>query len=98
MEEVVYDDLPTEKRPGFKRQFIDDHIAKIHRSNAVLIANYTKRGLGGYIGPNALMEVSFAYAFKKPIFLLEAMDEQPCRDEVMALGVKVILGDLTLLK
>ena len=92
--ESYYKTLPASERPALKQKFIDAHLKKIRASDAVLIANYEKRGVRGYIGPNTLMEIAFAYALRKPIFLLEPMAEQPCKDEVDGLAAACINGRL----
>jgi hypothetical protein len=81
-----------------KKQFIDEHLAKIRRADAILIANIEKRGIDGYIGANTLMEAAFAYALGKRIFVLHPIGEQPCRPEMLGLGPELLSGDLKKLK
>ena len=45
-----------------KRTYIDEHLSLIRQSDCILIANYPKNGIEGYVGANALMEAAFAYA------------------------------------
>lgn len=92
--EGFYLSLPSEQRPALKRKFIDAHLAKIGQSDAVLVANYPKRGIDGYVGPNTLMEVAFAYALGKGIYLLHPMSDQPCKDEIDGLGAEVLFDNL----
>lgn len=77
-----------------KQRFIDDHLAKIRASDAVLIANYMKHGIEGYIGANTLMEIAFAYALGKPLFILNPVGEQGCRIEVLATKPSILNGDI----
>lgn len=93
--ENCYAALPAAAKPAMKRNFIDAHLRKIRESDAVLIANYSKHGTAGYIGPNTLIEMAFAYAMQKQIFLLQPMAEQPCKDEVDGLAATVINDDLS---
>ncbi len=67
----------------------------IKKSGTILIANLPKYGIQGYVGPNTLMEIAFAYALGKKIYLLHPMDDQPCRDEVRGLEIETLNGDLS---
>ena len=93
--EVRYTSLPQDARPAMKKQFIDTHLRKIRESDAVLIANYPRRGVKGYVGPNTLIEIAFAYALGKPIYLLHRMGDQPCKDEVDGLAPTILNHDLS---
>jgi len=93
--ETIYASLPDDEKPAMKKHFIDAHLRKIRESDAVLIANYPRRGVRGYVGPNTLMEIAFAYALGKPIYLLHRMGEQPCKDEVDGLAPTVLNHDLS---
>jgi len=92
--ESFYLSLPKAERPSLKRKFIDTHIEKIRKSDAVIITNYRKQEIGGYVGSNTLMEIAFAFAFRKDIYMLNPMDDQPCKDEIDGLGVKWLDGNL----
>lgn len=39
----------------------------------MLILNYEKKGLEGYIGGNVLMEMGLAFHYKKPIYILNSV-------------------------
>jgi hypothetical protein len=78
-----------------KKQFIDEHLAKIRGADAIVLANFTKRGIAGYIGANTLMEAAFAYALGKQIFILNSLGEQPCRPEVLGMQPEFLQGELT---
>jgi len=78
-----------------KRRYIDAHLEKIRMSDAVLIANFPKRGIDGYVGPNTLMEIAFAYALGKRIYLLHSLGDQGCKEEVSALDAEVLNGDVS---
>jgi nucleoside 2-deoxyribosyltransferase len=94
--EGFYLSLPAKDKPAMKRRFIDAHVEKIKKSNGVLIANFRKHEIDGYVGPNTLMEIAFAYALGKDIYMLNAMEDQPCKDEVLGLGVEWLDGELNL--
>ena len=78
---------------NLKQKFIDDHLAKIRGSDAVLLANFEKHGIAGYVGPNTLMEAAFGYALGKPVALLFDPGNQPCSIELM--GITRLLLDGT---
>ena len=84
-EEAYYQTLDEAGQAALKHRFIDDHLAKIRASDAVLIANYAKHGVAGYIGPNTLIEIAFAYALNKQIFILHELGEQACKIEVLGM-------------
>lgn len=69
---------------------IKDHYEKILSSNAILVLNYTKKGIEHYIGGNALMEMGFAYVNHKKIFLLNPIPDMPYKDELVAMNPTVV--------
>lgn len=73
---------------------IKDHYKKIIQSNAILVANYEKKNIPGYIGGNTLMEMGFAYVNNKKIFLLNPMPNMPYSDEIKAMKPLCIDGEL----
>lgn len=77
-----------------KNYFIDRHLANIAASKAVLICNYEKNGEAGYIGTNVLMEITAAYLYDKPIYLLNDVDIEGKGREVLALRPTILHGDL----
>lgn len=84
-EGVQWDDLDEAEALGLKRRFILDYFQVIAKSDCVLIANFEKRGIPGYIGANSLMEAACARAFGKKLFLLYPPGEQDCQLEILAL-------------
>ncbi|MCP4418802.1 MAG: hypothetical protein GY805_19475 [Chloroflexi bacterium] len=77
-----------------KKDYIDAHLNKIKRSTIVLIANYPKNGVDGYIGANSLMEASFAYALNIPVYFLFPIGEQACKLEAESIVTKMLNGRL----
>ena len=53
-----------------KKYYIDRHLEIIRHCDVVLIANFPKRGIEGYVGPNTLMEAAFAHALCVPVIFL----------------------------
>ena len=72
-----------------------NHIDKVAASDAVLIANFRKKGLDGYIGGNTLIEAAIAFYLKKPIFVLNKVPEKnPNYEEIIGMKPQFIDGDL----
>ena len=83
--------LPPAARADRSQFYIDQHISKIKKADAVLIANYSKNGIENYIGANTLMEMAFAYVLDKLIYLLNPIPQQASTLEIE--GIKpIILG------
>ena len=45
----------------------------IAQSEAILVLNYAKNGIKGYVGTSSLMEIGLAYYLDKKIFLLNSI-------------------------
>ena len=91
---ISLDKMEESEVANWKELFIKAHLEKIKQSNGVLIANFHKNGIPGYIGANTLMEMAFAYAFNKSIFLLHEPGSQACKEEVLGLNAVVINENL----
>jgi hypothetical protein len=82
-----------------KTRLINKHFRKIEKSDAILIANFPKNGLVGYIGGNVLMEATLAYYLNKKIFILNQIDKKlSFEEEIYALGAKFLEGNLKEIK
>lgn len=65
-------------------------------ADAVLVANYDKRGEKNYIGGNTLMEIGFAHVLNQKVFLLNPVPDNPYyQTEIEAVKPIVINGDLS---
>jgi hypothetical protein len=74
---------------------IGKHFRKIEESDAVLVVNLTKGDITNYIGANTFLELGFAHYLGKRIYLLHPIPDQPyILDEVLAIGAKVLDGDV----
>jgi len=100
--ELTLDAFKAEKEKngdGFVRKVKDDVIKRyyelIKNSDAVLIANYPKKGVEGYIGGNTFLEMGFAHVLNKKIFLLNPIPEMSYKDELLAMQPTVINGDFS---
>lgn len=68
---------------------------KIKKCDAILVLNYDRKGIRGYIGGNALMEIGFAHVLGKKIFLLNPVPEIPFyKSEIEGVKPIIINGDL----
>lgn len=67
----------------------------IGESEGILVANYLKNGIEGYIGGNTLIEMGYAFAGNKDIFLLNPIPDVPYRAEIKAMQPVVLNGDLS---
>lgn len=102
--EYSLEDIENKKNSGgFEKIVIEnDAIRKwqkvIEKSDAILVANYEKRGIENYIGGNAFLEMGFAHILFKKIFLLNPVPEISYKDEILSMQPLVINNDLFLIK
>jgi hypothetical protein len=91
-----YKDKATYKK---KTQLMKAHFREVIKADAILVANYEKNGLSGYIGGNVLMEMTLAFYFKKPIFIYHNLAEKlPLKEEVYGVQPIFIEEDLEKIK
>jgi hypothetical protein len=64
------------------------HLDKITWSDAILVLNYEKNNIPGYIGANTLLEMGIAFYLNKKIFLWDKIPEIAYKEEI--LGMKPI--------
>ena len=77
-----------------KRAAIEDHFRKIEWADAVLVANYDKRGMRGYVGGNTLIEIGVAFYLQKPIYLLnDVSSDLSYKVEILGMKPTVLHGD-----
>lgn len=79
---------------SLKREFIDQHFAKIDTSDAILVINEDKKGVKNYIGGNTLIEIAYAYAQGLDIFILHPVPDVSYADEVRAMQPIILDGQL----
>ena len=64
-------------------------------ADAVLVANFDKRGIKNYIGGNTLIEIGFAYVLNQKIFLLNQIPDIPYyKTEIEAMKPVILNGNL----
>jgi len=65
-------------------------------ADAVLVCNYPKNNVQGYLGTSVLMELGVAYYFNKKIFLLYQYDKfQNYGLEMAIIDPKILNNDLS---
>ena len=75
------------------------HFKKVLAADAILVVNYEKNGVSGYIGGNGLMEMMLAFLHKKPIFVYNSIsDELNIAEEVYGLNPIFINQDLSMIR
>ena len=80
-----------------KAEAILEHFDKIPWSDAILVLNYDKNNIEGYIGGNTLMEMGLAFFLKKKIYLLNQIPELSYKEEVLGMKPIILNGDLSLI-
>lgn len=74
----------------------------IKNSDAILVLNLEKKGIQNYIGGSTLMEMGFAYGFKKKIYLYNDVPKRGERmhyvDEILDMEPIILNGSLEVFK
>ena len=79
-----------------KTKLMLGHFKKVMESDAILITNFEKNGMKGYIGGNALMEMLVAFLNKKPIYIYNKPSENLSTiEEIYGVKPNIINGYLT---
>ena len=82
-----------------KANTMRDYLNKVSEGEAVLVTNYSKKGIDGYIGGNTFMEMGYAFGLGKKIFTLFKIAESlSYKDEIFGLLPVVLDGDLSKIK
>lgn len=82
-----------------KFEFINEHMDKIEKPDAILVVNVTKKEIENYIGANTFLEIGFAYYRKKRIYLLNPLPNQPyILDELLTIDPIILNGSFGAIK
>jgi len=95
------DDLEKDKKHCIENQIMEKCFKKIEENDAIVVLNYPKNGIKGYIGTASLMEIGIARHFGKKIFLLNPPphhSEVRWAHEVSILQPIILNGDLSEVK
>ena len=85
-----------EEKITFKieNNLIREHFQFIQQSDAVIVLNYEKKGIPGYIGGNTFLEIGYAFGLGKKIYLMNPVPTMDYAVEMHSMKPVVIDGDL----
>ncbi|MBW2970472.1 hypothetical protein KY319_05095 [Candidatus Woesearchaeota archaeon] len=92
------EDLEADCTHCIKTNVMRESFKQIEKSDAILVLNYPKNNIKGYIGTSSLMEIGLAYHYGKKIFLLHEpphFTEHRWAHEIKIIQPKILNGDLT---
>lgn len=93
-----WEEMSQGQAVALKVGYISNYLEEIRSSDLVLIANYAKDAVVGYVGANSLVEAAFGFALGKPVAFLFEPGEQPCRLEVLSLMTACLNGEVSNLR
>jgi len=102
--EYSLEEIKNKKETGIFSDFaikydsIRAYFDVINNCDAVLVANYDKKGTANYIGGNSFLEMGFAHVLKKKIYLLNDIPKMVYSDEIKAMQPFILNGDLSQIK
>jgi hypothetical protein len=80
-----------------KLNAIRRHYNKIKECDAILVLNYSKKGIENYIGGNTFLEIGFAHILEKKLFLLNPVPDMLYTDEILAMQPIIINQNFNLI-
>ncbi|MCE9628705.1 MAG: hypothetical protein K8Q91_01790 [Candidatus Vogelbacteria bacterium] len=100
---IAIENLDYWQEDGAKRveakkgqNLVATHMDKIEKSEAILVANYTKGDSKNYIGANTFLEMGFAHYRGKKIFALNTLpDQKYISDELLSFDPIILNGDIS---
>jgi len=93
---TVKQDFTEELRLSREYDIMRTFFNKIEKSDALLICNFPRDGVAGYLGVSALMEIGLAYYLRKKIYLLFEIDgARGYALEVAIINPTIINGDVS---
>lgn len=79
-----------------KFDFIREHFRQIEQADAILVANYDKKEIAGYVGGNTFLEMGIAFYLGKKIYFLNPVpDMEYSKLEMHAMKPIILDGDLS---
>lgn len=73
-----------------KAEAMRAHFDKVVWADVILVCNYDKNGIAGYIGANTLMEMGLAFHLQRPIYLWKSVPEVSYKEEILGMWPIVI--------
>ena len=93
-----YLDQLEEKNEKKKEKYRLSFFEKLKRSDALLIVNtFEKDGRKNYISGSSFLEMGFAHALGKKLFLLQGVPEVSFKDEILAMNPIILNGNLRMI-
>ena len=74
---------------------INEHWKKILKSDCILVANYEKKEISGYVGGNTFLEMGFAFVTGKPIFMLNPIPDMSYTSEMEGMQPVILNNKLS---
>lgn len=86
-----------EEKVTFKieHDLIHEHFREIDKAEAILVLNYEKKGIPGYVGGNTFLEMGYAFGQDKKIYLLHPIPDMDYQVEMRSMRPIVLDGDLS---
>ena len=81
-----------------KNRLTLDNIKNVEKCDALLILNYSHRGIDNYVGGNSFMEMCVAFYLGKPIYLLNNIPENMTYTEEIKALYPTVINDLNWFK
>ncbi len=97
---ISSEQIKTEKEAGvFSQRVVESDAIRrywniMQNSDAVLVVNFDKKGIKGYIGGNSFLEMGFAHVLNKKIYLLNDIPDMGYKDEIEAMQPIILNGEL----
>ena len=92
-EALAYDSLDEAGQIELKNQFLKTYFFAVGEADRILVWNQTKHRIPGYVGPNTLMELTAAFVYVKPIYLLHSPQDERTRLEILGLRPVILDGN-----
>jgi len=85
-----------EEKISFKieHDLIHEHFREIDKAEAILVLNYEKKNIPGYVGGNTFLEMGYAFGLDKKIYLLYPVPDMDYKTEMLAMQPIILGGDL----
>jgi ABC-type phosphate transport system auxiliary subunit len=81
------------------QKLMKSHFDKIKKSDALIVLNYDKRGISGYIGSSTFCEINSALAEGVKIYLLNSIPDIPyISEDLHCLNIEILNNDLSVFK
>lgn len=78
-----------------KKVSMIQHFEKVALADAILVLNYDKNNIPGYIGANTLMEIGLAMYLQKKIYLFNDIPKMSYTEEILGAKPVVLHGSLS---